>query len=250
MFVPATDAAADSQKSLLDAVVICAMDSEAAPFLAMSTLDPKPDPLKPDFKNGKAEGWVIRIGEHQLLVVKSGIGISNASAAATWAINLTAAPLLFSAGSAGGLAASVNVGEVIVSSASRYSQVDATAFGYEKGQLPGEPVSFDSPAELVKLATENGGIAGQIISADRFVMSDTVDRFRTDFPEALAVDMETAGLAQVASHFNTPFMSVRGISDLCGPAADQDHHREVDEVAASAAKVVMAVIDGHKAAQN
>ncbi|MBE8528102.1 5'-methylthioadenosine nucleosidase, partial [Amycolatopsis sp. H6(2020)] len=66
---------------------------------------------------------------------------------------------------------------------------------------------------------------------------------REAFPRALSTDMETTAIAQVAAGYGVPFLSVRGISDLCGPAADQDFHLAVEIVAERSARTVLAVLD-------
>ena len=52
----------------------------------------------------------------------------------------------------------------------------------------------------------------------------------------------TTALAQVAAGAGVPFVSVRGVSDLCGPEAGQDFHIAVEEAAARSAAVVLALL--------
>jgi adenosylhomocysteine nucleosidase len=62
---------------------------------------------------------------------------------------------------------------------------------------------------------------GQIASGDRFVSSaQEVDRLRAALPEALAVEMEGAAVAQVCHEYGIPFAVMRTLSD----AADDDAH--------------------------
>jgi adenosylhomocysteine nucleosidase len=81
-----------------------------------------------------------------------------------------------------------------------------------------------------------------MVAGDSFVTAANVGSVRADFPRALSTDMETTALAQVAHSYAVPFLSVRGISDLCGPAADQDFHLAVDEAAARSARTVTAIL--------
>ena len=46
--------------------------------------------------------------------------------------------------------------------------------------------------------------------------------------------MESTALAQVAVGAGIPFVSVRGVSDLCGPEAGQDFHIAAEEAAPAA----------------
>jgi adenosylhomocysteine nucleosidase len=81
-----------------------------------------------------------------------------------------------------------------------------------------------------------------MVSGDSFVTAVNVAEVRAAFPAALSTDMESTAIAQVCHSHGVPFVSVRGISDLCGPAADQDFHMAVEEVAARAADVVLDVL--------
>ncbi|WP_083562899.1 5'-methylthioadenosine/S-adenosylhomocysteine nucleosidase [Boudabousia liubingyangii] len=236
-----------AEKSPISAIVLAAMDPEVQALLDLQDVHRAGRSLSladPDLKLGPADAWAVALEGASLLVVRTGIGLANAAAATALALNLTNAPLVISSGSAGGLGKDVEVGDVIVSTFSRYGQVDATAFGYELGQVPGQPVKFASPEELVSRAEEAGAIAGQVISNDVFVMSDTVETFRERFPKALATDMETAAAAQISQAMGADFLAIRGISDLCGPRADQENHRDAGVVSAAAAQVIAQVVAG------
>ena len=82
---------------------------------------------------------------------------------------------------------------------------------------------------------------GLIVSSDVFVSSAHVDRVRSDFPGALATDMESVALAQTAHVHGLPFVSVRGISDLCAPGEFEAH---VDDAADRSVAVVRALLVG------
>ena len=53
----------------------------------------------------------------------------------------------------------------------------------------------------------------------------------------------TPALTQVAAGTGIPFLSVRGVSDLCGPEAGQDFHIGAEEAAARSAAVVLALLN-------
>jgi adenosylhomocysteine nucleosidase len=225
----------------VDAVVVGAMDEEIRPYSRRAT------DAGPVIQRGRARGQVVTIGGVTLLIVRSGVGLVNAASAAVAALSNARPRALVSTGSAGGLASGVRVGDVVVGDSYTYAGADATAFDYVRGQVPGMPVSYDADPGLLTAASRTAPPAGalrvgQMVSDDSFITEVNVAEVRGHFPDALSTDMETTALAQVAHSYSLPFLSVRGISDLCGPEADQDFHLGVDEAAERAAVVVLAAL--------
>jgi adenosylhomocysteine nucleosidase len=73
---------------------------------------------------------------------------------------------------------------------------------------------------------------GLIISGDRFVSTSAESQaLRQALPEALAVEMEGAAVAQVCHDYGVPFAAVRTISDRADDAAHTDFQRFIREVA-------------------
>ncbi|GAA1636262.1 5'-methylthioadenosine/S-adenosylhomocysteine nucleosidase [Georgenia ruanii] len=231
--------AAPAAPPAVDAVVIGAMEEEVRPYLERA------GEVGPETAAGHARTRLVTVGAARLLLVRGGIGLVNAAAATVHALMSVAPRAVVSTGSAGGLAAAVEVGDVVVGERYTYAGADATAFGYERGQVPGMPPAYDADPGL--LAAARGAAAprlrtGQMVSGDSFVTAVNVAEVRAAFPAALSTDMESTAIAQVCHSHGVPFLSVRGISDLCGPAADQDFHMAVEEVAARAADVVLDVL--------
>lgn len=225
----------------VDAVVVTAMADEAAPFLERA------DFVGLESRVGQATHRVVAYAGRGVLLVQSGIGLVNAATAAAVAINGTHPRALISAGSAGGLGVDVRVGEVVVGSDYVYSGADARAFGYSLGQVPGMPEVYQAEKELLAAAlrAEAPGLhvrSGTVLSGDRFIDAGLVDEVRGAFPSALATDMESAALAHTCHLYGVPFLSVRGISDLCGPVAGTDFLTHVDDAADRSAAVVIAAL--------
>lgn len=223
----------------VDAVVVTAMAEEAEPFLARAEFVGAPTQV------GHAVHRALTLGGHGVLLVVSGIGLVNAATAAAVAITGTAPRALVSAGSAGGLGTGVRVADVVVGTSYVYSGADARAFGYELGQVPGMPPVFDADAQLVEAALaaqpeDQRVLAGTVLSGDAFIDPSSVDRVRAAFPHGLSTDMESTALAHTAHLYDVPFVSVRGISDLCGPADEFNQH--VDDAADRSAAVVVGAL--------
>ncbi len=222
------------------AVILVAMEEEAAPFLAAASEVSEPVELGGAWHRG------IVVDGRTHVLVRTGIGMVNGASAAAAAIGRYGADVkLISAGSAGGLARGVAVGDVVVSDVLVNVAADARAFGYALGQVPGMPVAYDGDPELRRaLLAARGDLTvreGAVGSGERFVTAGYAEQLRADFPHLLAVDMESAAIGQVAYSHGIPFVSVRGISDLCAPDGTE-FLTHVDDAADRSARLVLAAL--------
>jgi adenosylhomocysteine nucleosidase len=225
------------------AVVLVAMDDEAAPFLDLASEVGEPERV------GRAELRHVTLAGQPVVLVRSGIGFVNATAAGTSAILRHGADVpLISAGSAGGLGKDVAVGDVVLGSRLVNADADARAFGYVLGQVPDMPEAYDAApglADAVRQAAAS--VAGQVLregtigSGEKFATADLALLLRADFPDMLAIDMESAALAQLCHNFGTDFVSVRAVSDLCAPDGTE-FLTHVDDAALRSAQVVTAAV--------
>ena len=239
---------APARREAVDAVILGAMDEEVAPFLAAAAASgavPEPHDV------GRARLWRLAIEGRDVLLVRSGIGTVNAAAATVIALHEVAPAVILSTGSAGGLGGTCHVGDVVVGASCTYSAADARAFGYALGQVPGMPVDYPGDAGLLARAAgadlgdiiESAAVVtGQVVSGDVFVDGERLPPLRAAFPDAAATDMESAAIAQVAFSFGVPFLTARGISDLCGPDAGTEHPQTVDAVSAVAARTILTAL--------
>lgn len=225
-----------------DAVVVTAMGVEATPFLERATS------VGDETAVAGARRRLLHVGDARVLLVTCGIGLVNAATAAALALAEHAPRVVVSAGSAGGMGLDVRVGDVVVGASAVYGAADARVFGYALGQVPGMPARYDADPGLLAAAqaADPRGLTvrtGTILSSDVFVDAERVEPLRTAFPDALACDMESAALAHAAHLLDVPFLSVRGISDLCGPIAGVDFDAHVDDAAERSATVVLGLLD-------
>ena len=228
----------------VDAAVVVAMDDEAAPFLERASRVGDPVAV------GGAVERLLEVEGRAVLLVRTGIGLVNAAAAVAVVIAAARPRVVVSAGSAGGLGRDVRVGDVVVGERYVYSAADARAFGYVLGQVPGMPETYPADGGLVAAMVGAGAQAapdltlraGTVLSSDTFLDAARVEPLRTAFPDALSTDMESTALAHACYAHATAFVSVRGVSDLCGPAADGDFLTHVDDAADRSARVVLAAL--------
>ncbi|MEV0950460.1 5'-methylthioadenosine/S-adenosylhomocysteine nucleosidase [Promicromonospora sp. NPDC050249] len=225
------------------AVVLVAMDDEAAPFLDLASEVGEPERV------GRAELRHITLAGQPVVLVRSGIGFVNTTAAGTSTILRHGVDVpLISAGSAGGLGKDVAVGDVVLGSRLVNADADARAFGYVLGQVPGMPEAYDAAPRLAGAVRQGAAtVAGQVLregtigSGEKFATADLALRLRADFPDMLAIDMESAALAQLCHNFGAEFVSVRAVSDLCAPDGTE-FLTHVDDAALRSAQVVTATV--------
>lgn len=234
---PSALAVSDAAAPDAPVLVLAAMAEEAAPLVAR--LDGARE-LPTPFPGAARPVTAVRgaLAGRETIVVTCGIGIAAATGATTWGVLAHAPAAVISAGSAGGLAADIEVGTLVVGEAFRYSIADATAFGYAAGQVPGQPEAFAADPALLSLAREAAGPGarvGEMLSGDAFVTAPLAAPMRERFPQALTADMETTAIVQTCTALGVPVAVLRAVSDLCGPAADQQFHLEIDVVAETSA---------------
>lgn len=175
----------------------------------------------------------------EIALLKSGIGKTSAALGTTLLLQLCQPDVIINTGSAGGLAPSLKVGDIVVSDEVRYHDADVTAFGYAPGQMAGCPESFTADAALIAAAEQSitaldlHAVRGLVVSGDAFINgAEPLARIRHTFPQAVAVEMEATAIGHVCHQFGVPFVVVRAISDV----ADQESHLSFDEFLSVAAK--------------
>ena len=192
--------------------IIIAMDKE---FRRISELL---DGLKVELDGGR-KFVTGRLGDNELVLHQCGIGKVNAAIGASEMIRRYNPDLMVSTGCAGGGRTDMEVMDIVASTELAYHDVYCgEAMGKTVyGQVQGMPARYTSPSELVEKAKAVSPRvhAGLIVTGDWFV--DSKDKMReivSHFPEAAAVDMESAAIAQTCHIYGIPFISFRVISDI------------------------------------
>ena len=159
------------------------------------------------------------LGENELVLHQCGIGKVNAAIGASEMIRRYNPDLLVSTGCAGGGRTDMEVMDIVASTELAYHDVYCgEAMGKTiYGQVQGMPARYSSPSDLVEKAKSVSPRvhAGLIVTGDWFV--DSKEKMReivSHFPEAAAVDMESAAIAQTCHIYGIPFISFRVISDI------------------------------------
>ncbi|MBQ8673810.1 MAG: 5'-methylthioadenosine/adenosylhomocysteine nucleosidase [Bacteroides sp.] len=172
------------------------------------------------------------LGGSRVVLTQCGIGKVNAAIGASELIRRYHPDYLLSTGVAGGIDASLQVTDVVVSSCIVYHDVwcgDGNAYG----QVQGLPLYYEGCSTLLEQALALNGRAGMesrvqaglICTGDQFISDKTqLAAIKQRFPDGLAVDMESAAIAQTCHLYGVPFISFRIISDT--PGAEEDNFRQ------------------------
>lgn len=150
---------------------------------------------------------------------QTGIGKVNAALGASALLREEAPDCILSTGCAGSISPLVGVGGTVAGAETAYHDVWCGPPN-ARGQVAGMPARFAADPRLLAAASAVPGVrAGLIATGDCFV--ETPEK-RADIlailPDAIAVDMESAAIAQVCHGSGTPFLSLRVASDA--PGAD------------------------------
>ena len=185
-------------------------------------------PLLNDSEESRMAGFEFhrgKMGKHDVMVMQCGIGKVNASMGTLTLINAFLPDFVINSGVAGGADSTVSVMDIVVGARVAYHDVWCGPES-EVGQVQGLPLYFQGAKHLLDLVPERGDIhKGLICSGDQFIDTiDALNRIKNNFPEALAVDMESGAIAQACYLCKVPFLALRVISD--SPGASHDNTRQ------------------------
>jgi adenosylhomocysteine nucleosidase len=217
-----------------------------------------------DFYTGQWHG-------REVVAVLSRIGKVAAATTATALIEHFGVTQIVFTGVAGGLGPGVNIGDVVVASDFLQYDLDASPL-FPRYEVPlYHRARFPADAALTqRLALAAGGALtnpqhllgqaplrqfhlarpalhqGLVISGDRFIATGQDSAtLRGLLPDALAVEMEGASIAQVCHDYGVPLAAVRIISDRADAAAHVDFTQFIASVASRySAAIIGAFVAG------
>jgi adenosylhomocysteine nucleosidase len=227
---------------------------------------------------GGREFWTGTLAGAPVVLVLSRIGkVAAATTVATLLCSFDDVSRVVFTGAAGGLGEGVRVGDIVVADALMQHDMDASPL-FPRFEVPlygGSRFAVDTGlAAAVRSAAESmldavcaggacleGGLSqahldkfglarprvhrGLIVSGDRFVSSAAESTaLQLAVPDALAVEMEGAAVAQVCTDFGVPLAVVRTISDRADESAHVDFVRFIADVASRyTVAIVLGLLD-------
>ena len=169
---------------------------------------------------GPQKFLVGKLGENKVVLLQCGIGKANAASGVTNLIISFHPDYIISTGAAGGIDKQLKVMDIVIGKEICYHDVNC-GDNCDPGQVQGLPRLFKGDERLVEIAkslkTDVRIVPGLICTGDQFITNrDELNVIKKMYPEGLAVDMESAAIAQVCLLWNVPMLSFRIISDTPG----------------------------------
>lgn len=162
-----------------------------------------------EFHIGTIEGKSI-------VALKCGIGKVNSAISTLTLIENFHVALVINTGVAGGTGNEARVLDIVLGERIAYHDVWCGP-GTKEGQASECPQFFECAFNLDDLNKKLNIKKGLIASGDIFVSRpEDIKRILKLYPDAIAVDMESAAIAQVCYKKNVPFIVIRVVSDTPG----------------------------------
>ena len=169
------------------------------------------------------------VGKNQIILAKCGIGKVNAALNTFLLIQKYHPDLVINTGVAGGINAPI--GTMLLADKVCYHDVWCGP-GTVTGQADGLPLYMIPSLNLINdlksdSSLVNNFITGLICSGDRFISKpEEVKEIRELYPEAKAVDMESAAVAHACMMTKTPFLIIRIVSDTPGEGENIEQYKD------------------------
>ena len=207
--------------------VLCAIRQEISPLVSCMNVSKK-------FNIDEIPFYLGDLNGRPLTLVQGGIGRENAIKAASSLLESASVDLLISAGVAGGIRHGLNVGDLVVAENVGYSK--QSDFDCEKLQLESD---FVCKKEIVQLARQCSKDLepklhfGNLLTVDKVISQASTKRKIGEHDSFLAVEMESAAVAEVACEKGVAFAAIRSISD----DIEDDLHLDYDNIISDEGKV-------------
>ncbi len=207
--------------------IIAAMDSEVQDI--KSAME---DGIK--IHHGGMTFYKGKLKNKEVVAVKSGIGKVNAAICAQILIDIFKVTTIIHVGVAGAIHPELEIGDIVISAESCQYDMDASAFGHPRGEIPNMDITFfKADPTLIELATaaaEKLNISfriGRVLTADLGVNSNELKQeLRKEF-DGLCVEMEGAAVGQVAMLNQIPYVVIRSISDKADSNMAEDYQKNL-----------------------
>ncbi|MFV8827603.1 5'-methylthioadenosine/adenosylhomocysteine nucleosidase [Alkalihalobacterium sp. APHAB7] len=207
--------------------------------------------IKSETKIARNTFYSGTMGNHKIVLCKSGVGKVNAALTTQILIDHFQTEKIIFTGVAGALDPSLNVGDIVISTSALQHDIDASPLGFKRGEIPMFEHTSDFPADvsLIELATKASEqlniqvIKGRVLSGDQFIASQELVQELQDTFAGACVEMEGSAVAQVAMLNDIPYVIIRSISDKANGEAKMSFNEFVEVAAKQSNFIVKAMLE-------
>jgi adenosylhomocysteine nucleosidase len=189
--------------------IICPSEDEMEPFKRSMI-------IQKTSKHSSLNIYEGTIKNKNVILLFSGVCKVNAAISAQCIIDKYPIEMILVSGVAGSINKNIHIFDTIIATEIAHHDVDSRILTEYHPWL--ESIWFKQDKELIakvkKLEQNYKIIFGKIITGESFISEKYKDELSNKF-SALAVDMESASIAQVCSANKTPLLTIRTITDKC-----------------------------------
>lgn len=156
---------------------------------------------------GKSDLWRGTLEDQPIILVRTGIGKKNAVASLAGVMERFPLRMILSIGYAGGLDPDLDVGDLLIA-----ENILGGCSAPSSASWAIDPALVDRVMTL-PVGQKAKATRGQLLTVDQVVAHPEEKQKLYDQSGAMAVDMETSALVQLAQERQIPFLSIRAISD-------------------------------------
>ncbi|MGI6108649.1 MAG: 5'-methylthioadenosine/adenosylhomocysteine nucleosidase [Eubacteriaceae bacterium] len=177
-----------------------------------------------------------KIFRKDIVVVQSGVGKVNAAACTQILIDKFRVDKVINVGVAGGLAAGLHIGDIVVSDDAVQYDMDARAFGHPRGEIPNMDMTyFPADRNMIRKAESAADrigtkiLVGRIMTADLGLGDTQLKAELVETFKGACCEMEGAAVAQVCYLNGVPYLVIRSISDNADDDANDTYYASIDD---------------------
>lgn len=220
--------------------ILCAGDSEVAPFIPMIEECIITEKAMLRFYEGKIEG-------RDVVTLFTGVCKVNAAIATQILIDTYGCNIIINSGTAGGMDDSLNIFDTVISNEVAYYDVDEEILTEFHPWL--DSIYFKADESLLFLAKKSISninskyniVFGRMITGETFIEDERRELINSKYAP-LSVDMETASVAHVCYVNKIPFIAVRTITDTSSHSGIEEFEKNCDKASQISANLVKCIL--------
>lgn len=186
------------------------------------------------------------------VAVMCGVGKVNAALCTQALVDLFDVSCVINVGVGGAVAKGLSVGDIVISRDSVQYDMDGSAFGHPRGEIPNMDVTFFPADErLIRLAKDAAAkvgaaaLVGRVMTADLGVDSQALKQELTEVFGGACVEMEGAAIGQAAYVNGIPYIVIRSISDNADGDLVETYQNNFQMSVVNAAKMVLEMVKNY-----